>query len=56
VDESVKDNKLKPTAMPTKVALFCQEKAKILPTKPGCYLMLNKDQQVIYVGKAKKPV
>ena len=53
MDESVKDNKLKATVMPTKVALSCQEKAKLLPTKPGCYLMLNKDRQVIYVGKAK---
>lgn len=30
-----------------------EEKAKLLPTKPGCYLMKNKDEQIIYVGKAK---
>lgn len=29
------------------------EQAKTLPRKPGCYLMKNKDQQIIYVGKAK---
>ncbi len=29
------------------------EKANLLPTKPGCYLMKNKHGEVIYVGKAK---
>jgi len=29
------------------------EKAKSLPTTPGCYLMLGKEKQVLYVGKAK---
>jgi excinuclease ABC subunit C len=29
------------------------EKAKALPVTPGCYLMLNKESEVIYVGKAK---
>lgn len=29
------------------------EKAKGLPTKPGCYLMKNREGHVIYVGKAK---
>jgi excinuclease ABC subunit C len=29
------------------------EKAKILPVRPGCYLMKNSHQQIIYVGKAK---
>lgn len=29
------------------------EKAKGLPTKPGCYLMKNREGVVIYVGKAK---
>ncbi len=28
------------------------QKLKLLPTNPGCYLMKNKDGQVIYVGKA----
>ncbi len=29
------------------------EKLKLLPTKPGVYVMLDKDGQIIYVGKAK---
>jgi excinuclease ABC subunit C len=49
VDEAVKDNKGKPTLMTVKL----EEKAKLLPTKPGCYLMKNKMDQIIYVGKAK---
>lgn len=40
MDDFVKDNKL-------------EEKAKLLPSSPGCYLMKNKNEQVIYVGKAK---
>ncbi|MBP9682851.1 MAG: excinuclease ABC subunit UvrC [Bacteriovorax sp.] len=31
----------------------CEEKARLLPSKPGCYLMKNKHDQIIYVGKAK---
>lgn len=30
-----------------------EEKLRLLPTKPGCYLMKNKDGVIIYVGKAK---
>ena len=30
-----------------------KDKLKILPEKPGCYLMKNKDSVIIYVGKAK---
>lgn len=30
-----------------------EEKAKLLPLRPGCYLMKNKNDQIIYVGKAK---
>lgn len=30
------------------------EKANKLPMKPGVYIMLDKDGQVIYIGKAKK--
>jgi len=30
-----------------------EEKLKLLPTKPGCYLMKNSDGNIIYVGKAK---
>lgn len=35
--------------------IFLNLKAKLnlLPTEPGCYLMKNKSDQVIYVGKAK---
>jgi excinuclease ABC subunit C len=29
------------------------EQAKLLPTKPGCYLMKNKAGSIIYIGKAK---
>ena len=31
-----------------------EDKLKILPALPGCYLMKNKDKEIIYVGKAKK--
>ncbi len=31
-----------------------KEKLKLVPNKPGCYLMLNKDGNIIYVGKAKE--
>ena len=31
-----------------------EDKLKILPATPGCYLMKNKDGEIIYVGKAKK--
>lgn len=31
-----------------------QDKLAILPASPGCYLMKNKDGEIIYVGKAKK--
>ena len=30
-----------------------QEKLELLPSEPGCYLMKNKYEEVIYVGKAK---
>ncbi|MBC7430182.1 MAG: excinuclease ABC subunit UvrC [Bacteriovorax sp.] len=49
MDDSVKDNKPKATLVTVKM----DDKARLLPTKPGCYLMKNKDQQIIYVGKAK---
>lgn len=29
------------------------EKAKSLPTKSGCYLMKDKDEKILYIGKAK---
>ncbi|MDD4719200.1 MAG: GIY-YIG nuclease family protein, partial [Bacilli bacterium] len=31
-----------------------KDKLSITPNKPGCYLMLNMDGNIIYVGKAKK--
>ncbi|SFI80016.1 excinuclease ABC subunit UvrC [Thermoflavimicrobium dichotomicum] len=30
-----------------------KEKLSLLPDQPGCYLMKNQEQEVIYVGKAK---
>ena len=30
-----------------------KSKLETLPLLPGCYLMKNKDDKVIYVGKAK---
>ena len=29
------------------------DKLKLVPHKPGCYLMKDKDGVIIYVGKAK---
>jgi len=31
-----------------------KQKLALVPNKPGCYLMKNKDNIIIYVGKAKK--
>lgn len=31
-----------------------KQKLSLVPNKPGCYLMKNKDNIIIYVGKAKK--
>ena len=31
-----------------------KNKLSLLPSSPGCYLMKNKEGQIIYVGKAKK--
>mgnify|MGYP004632886153 FL=1 len=31
-----------------------KEKLSLLPMLPGCYLMKNKDGNIIYIGKAKK--
>ena len=30
-----------------------KDKLKLVPEKPGCYLMKDKDNFIIYVGKAK---
>ena len=32
---------------------WLQHKLSLLPTDPGCYLMKDKNQTIIYVGKAK---
>lgn len=37
----------------SQLAVKIEEKARLLPIKPGCYLMKNKTDQIIYVGKAK---
>lgn len=33
---------------------YIKQKLSLLPSCPGCYLMKNKDNNIIYVGKAKK--
>ena len=33
---------------------YIKEKLSLVPNLPGCYLMKNKDEVIIYVGKAKK--
>ena len=33
---------------------YIKQKLALVPNKPGCYLMKNKDGVIIYVGKAKK--
>ena len=30
-----------------------KESLKLLPSLPGCYIYYNKDNEIIYVGKAK---
>lgn len=39
--------------VPTKTEQKLLDKAKTLPTKPGCYLLKNRFEEIIYVGKAK---
>ena len=34
--------------------IMIKEKLALVPQLPGCYLMKNKDNIIIYVGKAKK--
>ena len=33
---------------------YIKQKLSLVPNKPGCYQMKNKDGVIIYVGKAKK--
>lgn len=37
-----------------KKEISIKERLKLLPALPGCYLMYDKDDNIIYVGKAKK--
>ncbi|MCR4881178.1 MAG: excinuclease ABC subunit UvrC [bacterium] len=37
-----------------KKEISIKERLKLLPSLPGCYLMYDKDDTIIYVGKAKK--
>jgi excinuclease ABC subunit C len=53
MDDSVKDNQNLPSDKRQILTVKLEDKARLLPTKPGCYLMKNKNDQIIYVGKAK---
>jgi excinuclease ABC subunit C len=53
VNDSVKDNQPISSDKRSIQAVKMEAKARLLPTKPGCYLMKNKAEQIIYVGKAK---
>ncbi len=53
MSDSVKDNQKQPSDKRSPITLKMEEKARLLPTLPGCYLMKNKNDQIIYVGKAK---
>lgn len=53
MNDSVKDNQAIPREKRSIQTVKLEEKARLLPTKPGCYLMKNRDSQIIYVGKAK---
>ena len=39
--------------MDSKVLEHIKAKLSLVPLKPGCYQMYNKDGIIIYVGKAK---
>lgn len=53
MNDSVKDNQILTSEKRSIMTVKCEEKARLLPSKPGCYLMKNKHDQIIYVGKAK---
>lgn len=53
MNDSVKDNQPISSVKKPIQAVKMEEKARLLPTKPGCYLMKNQAEQIIYVGKAK---
>ena len=53
MSDSVKDNPKSVSEKRSIITVKMEEKARLLPTKPGCYLMKNRLDQIIYVGKAK---
>ncbi|MDD4976621.1 MAG: excinuclease ABC subunit UvrC [Bacteriovorax sp.] len=53
MNDSVKDNQPISSDKRSIQTVKMEAKARLLPTKPGCYLMKNKAEQIIYVGKAK---
>ena len=53
MNDFVKDNKPITSEKRSIQTVKMEEKARLLPTKPGCYLMKNRAEQIIYVGKAK---
>lgn len=53
MNDSVKDNQGMRSEKRSIQTVKLEEKARLLPTKPGCYLMKNREEQIIYVGKAK---
>lgn len=53
MNDSVKDNQSSASEKRSRKTVKLEEKARLLPTKPGCYLMKNQEEQIIYVGKAK---
>lgn len=52
MNDFVKDNKPVSSDKRAIITVKMEEKARLLPAKPGCYLMKNKLDQIIYVGKA----
>ena len=53
MNDFVKDNKPITSEKRSIQTVKMEEKARLLPAKPGCYLMKNRAEQIIYVGKAK---
>ena len=39
--------------MTLEIKEYIKNKLSLVPKKPGCYQMYNKDGEIIYVGKAK---
>ena len=53
MNDSVKDNQNLARDKRSIITVKLEEKARLLPPKPGCYLMKNINEKIIYVGKAK---